>query len=78
MVEELVEELVDAAHPDVHRLTGTANLDDPAQAVRRLVAARRIPFIRITPRRIRFSIPALQKWANEQINNSIAARAATK
>lgn len=68
-----IEQLVPVSHPDVRRLLGIEHCADPDQAARRMVRCG-VPHLRIG-RRIRFSLPALQKWAAEQIAQSVPERA---
>jgi hypothetical protein len=73
---EQIDKTVPVSDPEVRQLLGIFDLDDPDQAARRMVRAG-VPHIRIG-RRIRFSVPALKAWILEQVNNSVAASAATK
>jgi hypothetical protein len=73
---EQIDKTVPVSDPEVRQLLGIFDLDDPDQAARRMVRAG-VPHMRIG-RRIRFSVPALKAWILEQVNNSVAASAATK
>lgn len=70
-----IDELLRTSDPAVHRILGVEHCSDPDQATLRMVRAGQVPHMRIG-RRIRFSLPALQRWAAEQIANSCAASAA--
>ena len=65
-----IDELVPVSHPDVRRLLGIAHCADPDQAGRRKVRCG-VPHLRIGGR-ILFSLPALQRWAADQLANSVA------
>jgi len=69
-----IDRTVPASNPEVHRLLGIDGVDDPDQAVRRMIR-QGVPHLRIG-RRIRFSLPALKKWAADKINSSVAASVA--
>lgn len=71
-----INETVTASNAEVQRILGIEHYDDPDQAVRRMVR-QGVPHLRIG-RRIRFSIPALNAWAAEKINNSVVASASAQ
>lgn len=73
---EEIERTVPVSDPEVRQLLGIFDLDDPDQAARRMVR-QGVPHVRIG-RRIRFNVPALKAWILDQVNNSVAASAATK
>ncbi|MCI0338904.1 MAG: hypothetical protein L0226_15125 [Acidobacteria bacterium] len=66
-----IDQLLPVSHPDVRRLLGIEHCADPDQIARRMVRCG-VPHLRIG-RRIRFSLPALKKWAAEKLQNSVAA-----
>jgi hypothetical protein len=69
-----IDQTVPVSNPEARRILGIEHCGDPDQAARRMIR-QGVPHLRIG-RRIRFSLPALKKWAAERINNSIAASAA--
>jgi hypothetical protein len=71
-----VDETVPASHPEIRRVLGIGQCKDPDQAARRMVRCG-VPHLRIGCR-IRFSIPALRRWAAAKINGSVAASAVTQ
>ncbi|MCI0389109.1 MAG: helix-turn-helix domain-containing protein [Acidobacteria bacterium] len=72
-----IDELLPTSDPAVRKLLGVESCVDPDQATLRMVRAGQVPHLRIG-RRVRFSLPALKKWAAEKIANSVAASAATE
>lgn len=61
-----INELRPAADLGVQRLLGIDHHKDPGQSAARMVRAGQVPHVRIG-RRIRFSIPALQRWAADRL-----------
>lgn len=74
---EQIEKTVPASDPEVWRLLGIEDTGDPVQTAQRMVRGNQVPHLRIG-RRIRFSLPALKKWAAEKLNNSVAASVVTE
>jgi hypothetical protein len=73
-----IEETVPASDPRLHQILGIADFDDPSQAVRRMVRDAGLPHVRFSSRRIRFSLPALRRWAAERIADSVKNEEAQK
>jgi hypothetical protein len=71
---EQIDQTVPVSNLEARQILGIDHLGDPDQAARRMVR-QGVPHLRIG-RRIRFSIPALKRWAAEKINNSVVADAA--
>jgi hypothetical protein len=70
-----IEEIVPVSHPEARRLLGIAHCGDPDQVARRMIRDSGVPHLRIG-RRIRLSLPALQRWAAQRIADSVKSEEA--